>query len=53
MKPIISIAALTCLILAACGKNEGADLIFGQQEIRRSDDFRVRAAAGRRAQSRL
>lgn len=32
MKPIISIAALSCLILAACGKNEGADLIFGQQE---------------------
>lgn len=32
MKPITAIATLICLVLTACGKNEGADLIFGQQE---------------------
>lgn len=32
MKPIIAIAALAGLGLSACGKTQGADLIFGQQE---------------------
>ncbi|MCR9070091.1 MAG: hypothetical protein NXI18_00065 [Alphaproteobacteria bacterium] len=32
MKPIIAVAALNCLVLAACGNVNGADLIFGQQE---------------------